>query len=40
MNMKELERLMKEADVEYFRLLFRLSFGGTEESHSGDFACE
>jgi hypothetical protein len=38
--MKELEGLMKRANVEYMGLLSHLSFGGTEETNSGDFACE
>jgi hypothetical protein len=38
--MKELERLMKGADVEYIGLLSHLSFGRTEETNSGDFSCE
>jgi len=40
MNMKELEGMMKGADVEYIGLLCHLSFGGNEETNSGDFACE
>jgi hypothetical protein len=40
MNMKELEGLMKGADVEYIGLHSHLSFGGTKETISGDFACE
>lgn len=38
--MQELKGLMKGADVEYIGLLFHLSFGGTEGTNSGDFACE
>jgi len=38
--MKELEELMKGADVEYIGLLSHLSFRGTEETNSGDFAWE
>lgn len=40
MKMKELEGLMKGADVEYIGLLSHLSFRGTEETNPGDFACE